>query len=82
VRDEIKAYLVKHEDWDSKAADACLSDVIRALESAGFKIAGREATDGMVSQMHLTTRYNDAAGFHEMWKAAFDAAPIYGEVGE
>ena len=52
--------------------------LIRALESAGLKIVGREATEGMLDALKSW----DSEGYAGIWDAAFDAAPLYGEVGE
>jgi len=57
--------------------------VVSAIESAGFKIVGREPTaemvdailDGTPDSFHFTAA-------QPLWAAAFDAAPLYGEVGE
>jgi hypothetical protein len=54
---------------------------IRALESAGYRIVGRELTDGMkavLCDLEGPWPINSLVE-QEVWQAAFDAAPLYGE---
>jgi len=56
--------------------------VIRALESAGFKIVGPDPTQEMVEAACDTCSPREMNDMFKRLKAAFDAAPLYGEVRE
>ena len=76
----VSTFLAKYNGGNGlEAMKACVG----ALESAGFKIVGREATQGVIGAILDGT----PDSFHftaaqPLWAAAFDAAPLYGEVGE
>ena len=59
-----------------KVEAVCL---IRALESAGYRIVGRDATEGMLGAMRENVIDPEQFSAHYVYQAAFDAAPVYGE---
>ena len=63
-----------------KVEAVCL---VRALESAGYRIVRREPTEEMVDAMVTADRGKTLGSRVTFaYQAAFDAAPLYGEVGE
>lgn len=75
-------------DWDEAGDDMQewvkdhTRDAIRALESAGYRIVGREHTKEMAVAILYGCLHSDVPTAATIWQAAFDAAPLYGEVGE
>ena len=47
---------------------------LRAIDGAGYKVVGREATEGMLEALKSW----DSEGYAGIWDAAFDAAPLRG----
>ena len=69
-------------EWRSYLPDALAA--LRAIEGAGYKVVGREATEGM-QEAAAETAFDDFNQFDEIdfgkvLVAAFDAAPTVGEV--
>ena len=56
--------------------------VLRAIEGAGYKVVGREATEEMLDAM-VTADHGGTLGKRSSneWQAAFDAAPTVGGEG-
>ena len=49
-------------------------ELLRAIEGAGYKVVGREATEEMLEALKSW----DSEGYAGIWDAAFDAAPTVG----
>jgi len=54
-------------------------DAIRALESAGYRIVGRDDMNDVVEAVFRTNSLSSVVDGEDFIQAAFDAAPLYGE---
>ena len=60
------------KNWTLYRFDALAA--LRAIEGAGYKVVGREATEEMLEALKSW----DSEGYAGIWDAAFDAAPTVG----
>lgn len=70
-RDRLQPHIRRR--FDDACNEATLA-ALRAIEGAGYKVVGREATEEMLEVLKSW----DSEGYAGIWDAAFDAAPTVG----
>ena len=65
------------EKFKAQISMCTARNVLRAIEGAGMKVVGRDATEEMIDAMGEAYETSDR-GDPDIWQAAFDAALAFG----
>ena len=74
-RDRLQPHIRRR--FDDACNEATLA-ALRAIEGAGYKVVGREATEEMVNAIDYAILTGAIDDDQRIWQAAFDAAPTVG----